>query len=194
MSAPARSAGRPRDETRDDAILTAVLDIVGEAGFSGLSMEAIAARAGVGKSTIYRRWDSMAEIVFDAWERCLPGPCEYRSESVRDELIAVYTKLAEDLSAEPLRSILPHILARSSVDAGFEERIRAFTAQRRQVTLARLRKAIESGEMREPDDIETLVDTLVAPVFYRTMVRRLDVDTRYVAVIVDTAIGPYLIG
>ena len=193
MNTVTRPAGRPRDASRDDAIMEAALELVSEAGFSGLSIEAIAARAGVGKATIYRRWATKAEIVFDAWERCVPPPGQHGHESVRDELISVYAKLAADLSSEPMRSILPHVLARSSVDEAFEDRIRSFIALRRENTLNRLRQAIAGGEMDSVGDLDGLVDRLTGPVFYRLMVRRLEVDSVYVASVVDAAIGSYLI-
>lgn len=63
---PAGSVGRTRDASRDQLILDAVLELLGERGPSGLTMEAVAARAGVGKSTVYRRWGQMNDLLADA--------------------------------------------------------------------------------------------------------------------------------
>jgi AcrR family transcriptional regulator len=62
----ARAPGRPRDPQVDQAILTATLELLGDDGFDGLSIEAVAARAGVGKTTVYRRWPSKIPLVVDA--------------------------------------------------------------------------------------------------------------------------------
>lgn len=192
MIADPRSAGRPRDASRDELILDAALELVAEEGFSGLSMEGIAHRAGVGKATIYRRWESKTELVFDAWERCVPEAGEPMSGSLRDDLVASYRRLADDLSREPLRSVLPHVLARSSVDAAFEQRIRAFIASRRLNTIDRLERAMAEGDL-EAADVDCLADRLTGPIFYRLMVRRLPVDHDYVTGVIDEVIGPHLL-
>ncbi len=192
MTAETRPAGRPRDASRDELILDAALELVAEEGFSGLSMEGIAHRAGVGKATIYRRWESKTELVFDAWERCVPEAGEPMSGSLRDDLVTSYRRLAADLSREPLRSVLPHVLARSSIDGDFEERIRAFIASRRVNTIDRLERAIAEGDLGEVD-VDRLADRLTGPIFYRLMVRRLPVDDDYVAGVIDEVVGPHLI-
>src|SRR5690242_3281955 len=61
-------SGRPRSTHADQAILQATLDLLAEVGYQSMSIEAIASRAGVGKTTIYRRYTSKEEIVADAIE------------------------------------------------------------------------------------------------------------------------------
>ena len=63
---PSRRPGRPREQRADRAIVAATLEIFAEDGYHGLSMEAVAARAGVSKATIYRRWPGKRDLVFDA--------------------------------------------------------------------------------------------------------------------------------
>ncbi|MCF2717300.1 TetR/AcrR family transcriptional regulator [Paenibacillus sp. UKAQ_18] len=63
---PAKTLGRKRDHTRDAKILEATIDILAEAGFDGMTMDMVAARAKAGKATMYRRWSSKAELVRDA--------------------------------------------------------------------------------------------------------------------------------
>ncbi|WP_310552175.1 TetR/AcrR family transcriptional regulator [Paenibacillus glufosinatiresistens] len=63
---PAKSAGRKRDHTRDAQILEAAIEILAEAGFDGMTMDMVAARAKAGKATMYRRWSSKTELVRDA--------------------------------------------------------------------------------------------------------------------------------
>src|SRR6266581_6307765 len=63
---PAKGPGRPRSERAHEAILEATLDLLLEEGFTRMSIEAVAERAGVGKTTIYRRWPSKSDLVIDA--------------------------------------------------------------------------------------------------------------------------------
>ena len=92
----ARRPGRPRSEQAEQAILDATLEAVGDRGIDGVSCEDVAARAGVGKATLYRRWPGKEDLLiaaFAALKRPLPEP---RGESVRDDLIAMLEVMAED--------------------------------------------------------------------------------------------------
>ena len=65
--------GRPRDPSRDEAIIDASIDVLVRDGYDRLSMEGVAAAAGVGKATVYRRWSSKAELVIDAMAALKPA-------------------------------------------------------------------------------------------------------------------------
>src|SRR3984885_5350644 len=94
--AAARRPGRPRSEQAEQAILEAAIEAVGDRGIDGVSCEDVAARAGVGKATLYRRWPGKEDLLiaaFAALRRPLPEP---RGESVREDLIAQLTVVAED--------------------------------------------------------------------------------------------------
>src|SRR3954463_814071 len=86
----ARPPGRPRSERAAKAIIEATLDLLAEeGGVAGVSIEAVAARAGVGKTTIYRRWPHKEALIIDAFatlKEPFPAP---RGDSVRDDLVAI---------------------------------------------------------------------------------------------------------
>ncbi|MET3615306.1 AcrR family transcriptional regulator [Rhizobium aquaticum] len=86
---PAGTAGRTRDAGRDRLIHEAVLALLSEVGAEALSMEAVAARAGVGKATIYRRWATLADLIADATDTLVfpASPAGARSGSLRNDLI-----------------------------------------------------------------------------------------------------------
>ena len=91
----ARRPGRPRSDKAVQAILDAAIEAVGERGIDGVSCEDVAARAGVGKATLYRRWTGKEDLLiaaFAALRRPLPAPC---GESVRSDLIAMEIAAAE---------------------------------------------------------------------------------------------------
>src|SRR5215472_3964049 len=84
-----RKAGRPRSEQADRAIIEAALDLFAESGPEGLCIERVAARAGVGKATIYRRWPGKEDLLLDALAALtvpLPAP---KGVSVREDLAAL---------------------------------------------------------------------------------------------------------
>src|SRR4051812_38737959 len=84
----ARPPGRPRSERADKAIVDATLALlVEEGGVSGVSIEAVAARAGVGKTTIYRRWPNKEALIIDALAALREPIVEPRGQSVREDLI-----------------------------------------------------------------------------------------------------------
>jgi AcrR family transcriptional regulator len=85
---PAGTVGRARDVGRDARILEAVLDLVSEQGTGAISMEAVAARAGVAKSTVYRRWGSLPDLLADAVDTItFPGGRRALTGNVRDDLV-----------------------------------------------------------------------------------------------------------
>ncbi|WP_344203158.1 TetR/AcrR family transcriptional regulator [Aeromicrobium alkaliterrae] len=85
---PAGSVGRSRDAGRDQLILDAVLDLLSEQGPGGLTMEAVAARAGVGKSTVYRRWSHMNDLLADVVDTItFPTGPRTPTGSLRDDLV-----------------------------------------------------------------------------------------------------------
>src|SRR5580692_10743847 len=98
-----RRPGRPRSERADRAIIEATLSLLAESGAAGLCIEKVAARAGVGKSTIYRRWPGKEDLLLHAMASLKVPLPEPRGRSVREDLKAVLGAMAEQ-SADPGRS------------------------------------------------------------------------------------------
>src|ERR1043166_4984722 len=97
-----RRPGRPRSEQADRAIIEAALSLFAESGPEGLCIERVAARAGVGKATIYRRWPGKEDLLLDAIAALRPPLPQPAGESVRDDLIAVLGAMREAV-ADPRR-------------------------------------------------------------------------------------------
>jgi AcrR family transcriptional regulator len=95
-----RSGGRPRDDAREQAILSAAVDLIVEVGYDAMSMEAVAGRAGVSKATIYRRWAGKAELVADAIRGLDDGSLADPPDtgSLRGDLLALTRTLFANLS------------------------------------------------------------------------------------------------
>ena len=82
--------GRPRNEQSTTAILVATIELVSEVGLAGLTMDAVASRAGVSKATIYRRWSSKETLLLDAWMSCVRRPEAPDTGIFHDDLTAMF--------------------------------------------------------------------------------------------------------
>jgi AcrR family transcriptional regulator len=123
--APERKPGRPRSARAHQAILDATLQLLAEEGYRGLSLEQVAARAGVGKTTIYRRWSSKQDLVIEAVTQITRNPPIVETGNVRADLL---TALRDSLAAMP--SITTQVLLRLVGEMGSTpELFRAFMEQ-----------------------------------------------------------------
>ena len=146
-----RGPGRPRDPELDRAILEATIEVLETDGFHNLSIDAVAARAKVGKTTIYRRWPSKAPLVVDALAHLKASTSSDVPEdlSTREALVRIMSDLVrKSSSAEQLLAGLVDEMAR---DPELAETVRTgIVAPRRKVIFAALERGIERGEVR-PD-------------------------------------------
>jgi AcrR family transcriptional regulator len=150
-----RRPGRPRSEHADHAIMSAALDLFAESGPVGLCMEQVAARAGVGKATIYRRWPGKEDMLLDGLaELAAPLPVP-QGKSVRADLIALLDAMCKE-AADPRRVRLSALLQGEGrqyprLKARYLETV---VQPRREAIRAVLRRGVATGELRENTDIE----------------------------------------
>lgn len=166
-----RTPGRPRSARAERAIVDAVLALLSEGmAVEALSVEAVAARAGVGKATIYRRWPRKHAMVVDAIATLKLPPPEPTGESVRDDLVALLRSVCvpKDQLAERILYCLGPALRR---DGEFFQAYQAILEPRRQAMRAVLRRGIRHGELREDLDVEVAVAALGGAVALQRMMR-----------------------
>jgi AcrR family transcriptional regulator len=166
-TAPLRAPGRPRSALADDAIIEATLALLVDEGFDRLSMDAVAARAGVGKATIYRRWPSKEALVIDAVaRRALPTVVE-PSGPVRDRLVGLLEGMLAG-SRTGVGRLLPCMVGASvgnpTLAAHYRDQI---LAPRRARVGELLRSGVAAGELRADLDVELAIDQVVGPLLYR---------------------------
>jgi AcrR family transcriptional regulator len=160
---------RPQDPRVTDALLTATAELLAEEGFAGLSLEAVARRAGVGRPAIYRRFAGKPELVAAAVAGALPAmePADGGGGDTRAELRAMvdrafprdatsYVALLGTLIAEHRRH--PELIA------AFRERV---LLPRRAIGRAVLERAVERGDLRADLDLEAALDLLAGPLLAR---------------------------
>jgi AcrR family transcriptional regulator len=160
--------GRPRDSDVDRRVLAAARETIEARGYAGLSIEAVAERAGVAKTTIYRRWPSKAWLVADLTSR-LPDEADLEvTGDVRADLTRQAAAIAAELVAvgAPLVADLTAAMAH---DPEFATAMRARWAPRRQVAIEALQQAVRRGEVDPGLDPATVVDQLVGPLYYRLL-------------------------
>jgi AcrR family transcriptional regulator len=169
-----------RSEASRSAILEATVALLEEATVQKLSIEAIAKKAGVGKTTIYRWWPSKAAVVIDAFiEHHLVNTPIPEDLPVREALVVHLRSLIRQY-AGPEGRLVAQLIAESQYDestlADFRER---FWDGRRAAIDALLERGVESGEVRADVDVDLLVEMVYSPVYLRLLFGHRPLDEAY---------------
>ena len=168
-AAETRRPGRPRSPEAHAAILRAALELAVEGGLRGLSMEAIAARAGVGKATIYRRWKSKEALFSEAIASIALNPEVPDTGSVRGDFEAASAAAVGRMAPEAFR-VLPRLMADAADDPELLEALQAALVRPRRAAIgAVLRRGIERGELRADIDVDLISDMLIGPLIARVL-------------------------
>jgi AcrR family transcriptional regulator len=164
----ARPPGRPRSERADKAIIEATLDLLAEeAGVAGVSIEAVAARAGVGKTTIYRRWPNKEALIVDALATIKPPILEPPGRSVREDLRALVRAVGAEQEKKHARCFW-NVLGSAEKHPELLEKYRQdVIGPRREVFRRVLRRGIETGELRSDVNVEVVLSLLIGAVTMR---------------------------
>jgi AcrR family transcriptional regulator len=191
---PARR-GRPRSETRRNAILQAAFELLGERGLAATSMDAVAERAGVSKATIYRWWDSKELLALDAlyaaWDTA--DPARLQTGTLRAEMLALVRPWVRLVATGPSARILTALLAEAQNDPEFGRAYRAhFIEPRRDQARAVFSRAIARGEISAGIDVEVAIDLLWGPLYHRLFHGHAPLNERFARRSVDTALAGIL--
>jgi AcrR family transcriptional regulator len=184
--APCRAPGRPRCAVTHQAILDCANVLLDEIGFSGMSVEGIAARAGVGKATIYRRWPNKASVVMDAFlaatAKEVAFPC---TGSAREDIRRQMRSVVKVLNGPRGRTIATLIGVVQS-DAELAEAFRTrFVAVRRGEAKSVLRRGIDNGEFKPDMDPDSILDCLYGPLYFRLLFGHERSSAKYADQLVD---------
>jgi AcrR family transcriptional regulator len=165
-----RTRGRPRRAAAGKEIIDATLELLAEGGFAGATIDAIAARAGVGRNTIYRRWASKEELIADALYELSADLDEHEGDNLHALLLDWIHDFVR-LFADPLFGrILPAVLGELSRDPVFAEvYVERVVEPRREALVGLLTQGVENGELRADADVEQVADLLAGPPFIRLL-------------------------
>jgi AcrR family transcriptional regulator len=173
--APARGRGRPRSAEAHHAILDATLRMLGTHGVAGLTIEGVAAEAGVGKTTIYRRWPTKTELILAAISDIVPRGDPPDTGTMGGDMAALAETQRERLAGSGLAGIVPRVLAESMSDPELHrEFVERVVTPFRDLLRLFIERGIERGELRPDLEVEALVDLLHAMPVYKMLMSRGD--------------------
>jgi len=180
-------ASRRRERSRL-AILDAVLALCREEGYARLSIEAIAARAGVGKGTIYRWWPSKGAVLLEALDREAAGWAAFPDTGdlvadMRTTIKDVVRFQANPNFGPPFAALIAEAQQDPAIGPLLLER---FFRPRRAPIVERLRRAQEVGQLPETLDVEAVLEVIFGALFHRLLLRSGPLDAAYASFVVDT--------
>ena len=188
--------GRPRSEESRRAILTATVELLEDVGWSGLTIEGIAQRAGVGKQTIYRWYDGdLGRIAVEAFigvsdERIPPPDTGSVAEDLRRIVVPVARRNAKRNEGTALanRSLMAH----AQTHPTFEEPYRSIHLHWRRPMREAVRRGVARGELRHDTDVDLVVDLLLGLQWYRLLVGHRTTTAHNASESVDAVLAGYL--
>ncbi|WP_028478504.1 TetR/AcrR family transcriptional regulator [Nocardia sp. CNY236] len=167
MDTAQASPGRPRNQRTHQAILRATTKLIEEVGYAATSINAVAARAGVGKDTIYRRWSGKAELVYEAVFTTVdtaPVPDTGRMEA---DIAALSQALIAEFGAPAAAAALPGLLADFAADPALRRRVRPVLLASAKARLAEVvDRARSRGEIIGSVPVDLVLDMLAGTVFF----------------------------
>jgi len=165
-----KSTGRPRDASVDEKVIKATLDAINEDGLAGLSIDGIAARAGVSKASMYRRWASKEELVVDAIASLAGAIGQVTTGNTREDLTTVVNEFRGLLSSSPAGEVFPWLAGEIASGSAIGLRYASTVMAPRQAAIAAvIRSGVERGDLRGDLPIDTAVDMMLGPILARRL-------------------------
>ena len=162
-------AGRPRSERAQTAVLDAVVALLDEVGYQHLTVEAVAARAGVGRTTVYRWWPTKAALVVDALATTLPRVTVGITDDGRRDLRTVLDRMARAECGPSMAETLPALAAEARRDPDTAERLAGLLGPRRAADAAVLLAAAARGDLPLHLDVSLLLDVALGALLWRRL-------------------------
>ncbi|WP_020115934.1 TetR/AcrR family transcriptional regulator [Streptomyces canus] len=165
--------GRPRSEAVERSIIEAVITLLEDGvPLAELSIERIARTAGVGKATIYRRWNGKEELFVDVVRTAEPPDAELPGTSMRDDLVALLEQLRQRGLMTRSSALLHSVFAQMKSSPRVWDAYHAIVvAPRRRKQVDILRRGQANGELRTDIDVELLNDLIIGPMLFRTIMQ-----------------------
>jgi AcrR family transcriptional regulator len=198
-SATARILGRPRDETRDAAILEATVGVLKDVGYDRLTIDAVAAKAKASKATVYRRWPNKAALVVEAINTLKPAmapgeerPCLFADTgSLRSDLLNGLQKIANKLSTDEGK-LMAAVMTAAVRDPELATAMRGNHEDKRRSCQTVVDRAVTRGELTSADGAETLAEVMPALMYNRLLIVGEPFDKKFLTRVVDDIALPLL--
>lgn len=184
--APEETAVDPRVARSRAAVLRAAADLLIEQGSAGVTIEGVAERSRVAKTTIYRHWKSRSRLVFDAFESLLkPATTQDSASNLRDQLCGILGQLSRGLTQSDWAPAVSTLIEAGDRDPELRQLVHDFLVARMEHGREALRDAMRRRELRPDLDVDIAIGVLVGPIFYRRLVSREPLSDGVVAEVVD---------
>ncbi|HEY4125450.1 MAG TPA: TetR/AcrR family transcriptional regulator [Rhizomicrobium sp.] len=189
MAAEKSPRGRPRDPALRKKILAAAAYLLNEGGITSVTMEAVAAKAGVGKPTIYREWPNAQSVAMAAFlETTRPAPQEMKKGKALDALRAQLRAVAQAFATRTGRNTAMMIAAAQN-DSELAKVFRnQFIMGRREEGRTLLARAVAARELRADIDFDVTLDLLYAPLYFRLLIGHGLLDAAFTDAVLDQAL------
>jgi AcrR family transcriptional regulator len=185
-----RSGTDPRVVLTRERVLTTTLELLTEAGLGGLTIDDVAKRSGVAKTTIYRHWPNRSALVIDACSQMTDGDEDPPDTgSLEGDVKAVLTNLAELLVTARWSSILPSIVDAAERDPEIAELHSSLQRWHAAPLRAALERAALRGDIIPKSDLSAIAAALLGPLYFRRWFSREPIDDCFVDVIVQSVLA-----
>jgi AcrR family transcriptional regulator len=180
---------RPRSEEARRRVIAAAIDLIVERGVANLSIEEVAARSGVAKTTIYRHWPERAALIIDTARSTFEHVTTPDTGSLRGDLEAYFNHLTRaDLSGKAGK-LVPSLIDAAARDPEIEMLMERFALERQQPVLTIVEHAQERGELPHELDRDVVIGTVVGPIVFRKVLQRRPVDAAYIGKCLDVSLA-----
>jgi AcrR family transcriptional regulator len=187
--APVRRRPGGRSARVGAAVLQATLDELVDSGYAELSLDAVARRAGVHKSTVYRRWGSRDALVLELMrERAAQEVPVPDTGSLRGDLIALATAAAQIASSPPIEAVVRATIGALRHDPSLREVAARFWAERMTIDGEVVARAIGRGEAPAGTDTRLVIETVLGPVHLRLLAGGAQPDDSFIEDVVDLVV------
>jgi TetR/AcrR family transcriptional regulator, regulator of autoinduction and epiphytic fitness len=188
---PASAVIDPRVERSRQVILQAALDELGDVGYGTFRIESVAARAGVGKSTIYRHWPDKVALIADAFEtfhvQMVPST---ESGSPRERIESLVRHVAEVYVDSTFSVCIPALIEGAERDGRLRRFHHTYSADRRQSLIDVIAEAVAAGDVPAHLDPEMAALALLGPIIYCRLMSPEPFDPERAGDLVETVLGP----
>lgn len=184
---------RPRSEEARRRAVEATVDAMLLLGVDGATVEEIAARSGVAKSTIYRHFGTRAELLADAVRSCIVEQPTPDTGSLAEDLTQLFTRYDDSEETKRLNELFPMLLDASRRDPAIKEAMQSVIAERQRPMRTVLKLAQARGEIDPDLDPDIAVAILIGPFTYRRMVQDVDITDDFVEAVVPSGIAALLV-
>jgi TetR/AcrR family transcriptional regulator, regulator of autoinduction and epiphytic fitness len=181
----AAAAVDPRVERTRRVVLDTTIELIIEGGFGAITIEAVAARSGVAKSTIYRHWPDRVELMHDAFQELKPSVRVPTEGSTRDRIIAMLEEFARTLGSSTWSLCLPTLIEAAERDPAARKLHRQLASDGRQVLVDLLVEGVERGEFTFDLDPVIMAEALAGPILLRRLMSPAPFDPASVRDVVD---------